>query len=270
MKSLKMLVKTFLVLALALVASVACAPQASSQETTSGEWEFEIIPYFWMAGLSGDATIKGSDSHVSMSSGDVRDKLDFGAQAHLEARRDKWGIFFDFTYLDMSQDGQLEDPNVGPVNDNVGFQEWLIELGGRYQLATRPLEKKRVIFLDALGGGRYWYMNADFATTDPRFDSSFDRSASENWFDPFVGLRLGANLTKSLLLVSRGDVGGLGVGSKFSWNASVVIGYSIPRQVSAWMGYRALAVDYENGSGDERFALDMTMYGPMIGVGFYF
>jgi hypothetical protein len=58
--------------------------------------------------------------------------------------------------------------------------------------------------------------------------------------------------------------------SVFSFNASVVIGYKITDLLSAWIGYRALSVDYESGSGDNRFVYDVTTHGPMIGLGFYF
>ena len=68
----------------------------------------------------------------------------------------------------------------------------------------------------------------------------------------------------------RGDVGGFSVGSKFTWNASAVLGYSISRVVSLGLGYRALYVDYESGSGSNKFEYKVTMYGPMVGVGSYF
>ena len=55
---------------------------------------------------------------------------------------------------------------------------------------------------------------------------------------------ISANSTINLLLVMRGDVGGFSVGSKFTWNASAVLGYSISRVVSLGLGYRALYVDY--------------------------
>jgi hypothetical protein len=60
------------------------------------------------------------------------------------------------------------------------------------------------------------------------------------------------------------------VGSQISWNLAGYVGYNISRVVSLWAGYRALYVDYEDGSGTDKFVFDMTMYGPAIGIGFQF
>ena len=95
-------------------------------------------------------------------------------------------------------------------------------------------------------------------------------SASEDWIDPFIGARLRVDLTKKLMLGLRGDIGGFGIGSEFSWNASAVLGYRFTRLISAWVGYRALSVDYEKGGGFNSIEYDLIMHGPMIGMGFYF
>jgi len=40
--------------------------------------------------------------------------------------------------------------------------------------------------------------------------------------------------------------------------------------VGLWLGYRALGVDYESGSGANKFEFDAIMHGPIAGVSFYF
>jgi hypothetical protein len=69
--------------------------------------------------------------------------------------------------------------------------------------------------------------------------------------------------------VLRGDIGGFGVGSKFTWNTSALLGYSVSRVVSVWLGYRALGLDYKSGSGFNKIEFDAIMHGPILGVGFY-
>ena len=45
------------------------------------------------------------------------------------------------------------------------------------------------------------------------------RSGSVDWVDPVVGGRIRYNLVPGQDFILRGDVGGFGVGSQFTWNA---------------------------------------------------
>jgi len=271
MKFSRRLAVVSVVMAFALIGTWAYAQETPSKEPAKSKWEFEFIPYFWMAGISGDVGVKGVTEHVSQSFSDILHDLKFGAQGHLEARNDRWGLFFDVTYLNLSTDGSVNLP-IGPVKADVGIQEWLLELGGSYQLARWPLGKEEgmALALDVLGGGRYWNLSTDIDITGPVLGHEFGGSESKQWIDPFVGLRARLNLTKDLSLALRGDVGGFDIGSKISWNGIIVLGYSVSRVVSLWLGYRALYVDYESGSGRNKFEFDVTMHGPEIGVGFRF
>ncbi len=268
-KGPKMLTVSLCFIALTLVGTGVHAQNASPGES---KWEFELIPYLWMSSISGNTTVQGSTTHASMSFSDIFSDLNFGGQVHLEARKDRWGFFLDSTYINLTTNVHGTDPNVGPMNADFGMKEWLVEFGTLYQLGRWPLGKAEgpALALDVLGGGRYWNLHGDLDLYAPQAGVSLDKSGTEDWIDPIVGLRLRLNLTKNLLLVMRGDVGGFSVGSKFTWNASAVLGYSISRVVSLGLGYRALYVDYESGSGSNKFESKTTMYGPMVGVGFYF
>ena len=268
-KGLKMLTLSLFFVAFTLAGTGGYAQDASPGES---KWEFELIPYLWMSNVSGDVTVEGSSSHAKLNFGDIFSDLQFGGQVHMEARKDRWGLFLDATYLNLSTEESTTDPNVGPIYADFGMKEWLVEFGGLYQLGRWPLGKAEwpALALDVLGGGRYWSLSGDLDLYAPQAGISLDKSDTKDWIDPFVGLRLRLNLTKNLLLMLRGDVGGFSVGSQFSWNASAVLGYSISRVVSVGLGYRALYVDYESGSGSDKFEYKVTMYGPVVGVGFYF
>jgi len=50
----------------------------------------------------------------------------------------------------------------------------------------------------------------------------------------------------------RGDIGGFGLGSQFSWQAVAPYSYAwqfTGYQIAAVLGFRALAVNYTSGSG---------------------
>jgi hypothetical protein len=80
-----------------------------------------------------------------------------------------------------------------------------------------------------------------------------------------VGSRASAGL--------RGAVGGFGAGSDLTWNAAGFLGCDFElfgRASTFFVGYRDLYRDYSTASGLKKFALDTTLYGPVLGLGFSF
>ena len=69
----------------------------------------------------------------------------------------------------------------------------------------------------------------------------------------------------------RGDIGGFGVGSEFSWQ--FYTGYSHEFHIgdmtmAGVVGYRALAANYESGSGKNKTEFDLILHGPVAGLSF--
>lgn len=255
------------VIALAFVGS----PASAQDKPVDSKWEFHVIPYFWLASLDGDVTVKGIKSSVSLSGSDLLDMLDYGGEVHVEAWKGRWGIFLDPTFLKLSADGRANRPLVGRIDVDVDLKEWLVEFGGLYTLGGWPIGTNgKKLSLDVLGGGRYWYMKGKLNADVPLLGFSRRVEQSKDWIDPIMGARLRADLTNKLSLAVRGDIGGFSVGSDFTWNASAIFGYNFSQTVSAWLGYRALGVDYESGSGFSKFKYDVTMQGPIVGLGFRF
>jgi hypothetical protein len=96
------------------------------------------------------------------------------------------------------------------------------------------------------------------------------RSGSVDWLDPVIGARIRYAVAPGHELFLRGDIGGFGVGSDFSWQA--IGGYGFDFGIyngitfSGVIGYRALSVDYAEGEGRRRYEFDMLQHGPILGV----
>ncbi len=243
---------------------------ALDQKAAPDRWEFFVAPYFWMAGLDGKTTVNGVESNVNFSFSDIWENLDVGAQVHLEGWKGKWGMFLDATYLKLSNDGSGVSPTYGPVDIDVRIEEWIVEGGAFYRFLTRPIDRERRVSVDALGGLRYISLYGRLSAFVPLVGLDTSPSGTKDWVDPFLGLRLMADITKKLAIAVRGDIGGFGVGSHFAYNASAIFGYHFSPMVSAWLGYRILGIDYEDGHGPDKFKYDVTMQGPIIGIGFRF
>jgi len=90
-----------------------------------------------------------------------------------------------------------------------------------------------------------------------------DIGHTEQWVDPYVGLRGHVDLTESVFAVFRGDIGGFGVGSDLTWQAFAGVGCRVSDRVFVEAGYRYMDVDYRQGG----FSYDMVTSGGGGGLG---
>src|SRR5215469_11073160 len=103
-----------------------------------------------------------------------------------------------------------------------------------------------------------------------RRNRAIAKSGGIDWVDPFVGARLQQQLAPNKGIEIRGDVGGFGAGSQFSWqaiatyNSPLCMIHGIP--VDSYIGFRALSADFTQSSGRSRFEWDNVIYGPVIGA----
>ena len=97
------------------------------------------------------------------------------------------------------------------------MEQWAAEFGGFYELTKIPVgqDKDKMMYLDLLVGGRYWYLSADIDVglvldaDRNQIARNISQSGSKDWIDPFIGLRTRFQLTKDLMMVFGGTLEGL-------------------------------------------------------------
>jgi hypothetical protein len=215
-------------------------------------WKTEVAPYAWLAGVNDDITINGLSAHINESLSDIPDVLDFGGMLVVESTKDRAAILFDTAYVKLSD---------SRTSTSLNMTESVTELAGAY---AAIVPESTGLALDVLAGIRFWYVKNEVSIP------GLGQAGSHEWIDQFVGARARWAPTKNLLLVLRGDVGGFGVESKWSWNAIGTIQYGFSDRFSAGAGYRALYGHYETGESSNKFEYNATLAGPMIGASFRF
>jgi hypothetical protein len=150
--------------------------------------------------------------------------------------------------------------------------------------AANEVARFGALAIDVLGGARYWYQEADLSLDvtaavqvgdlEVAGARAFARSGSVDWLDPVIGARVRYTVAPGHELWLRGDIGGFGVGSDFSWQAIGAYGFELGTYqgitFSGVIGYRALYVDYVQGEGRQRYEFDMLQHGPVLGLSAWF
>lgn len=183
------------------------------------------------------------------------------AMLYLEVQNGKWAVASDLVYMSLNQ-----DVTSGKIlySGTVSARELIWEPAGFYRVFS---------FLEIGAGGR---LNNIKTETDARrnvFPAGTEEitgNHSKTWFDPILITRLTADINEKWLFQFRGDLGGFGVGSDFTWQLQAYAGYRFSKLFQVTAGYRILSIDYDKGTDKERFIYNMDTFGPVIRLGFNF
>lgn len=279
------------VLSLAGMLGSSAASANGPQSPTPG-WTIAFTSYSWLSWLDGHGGVAGRKFDVEMDPIQLIEHLDWDQipvwMSYAEARNGRFSFFNDIVYskLEGSADFAVSRTRrftglslSGDVEAEV--EQATIELGAAYAIAQwgQPGAGGFTAF-DVLAGGRYWHQEVDLAVDVTATlnvvgltrsgNRAFAKSGSVDWIDPFIGGRFRHTLAPGQEIVVRGDVGGFGAGSDFTWQAIATYNWHMCQfagmEIDGYVGYRALSVDYEQGSGLRQYEYDVIQHGPVLGM----
>lgn len=256
-------------------------PRARPEEVpVVQQWTLSFTLYGWLAGLDGTTTVKGRTADIDVGPFEVLEHLDgVPWMSYAELRAGRFALYNDIFYAPLGVDANRArslDRLTLDVALGVDIEQVIVEAGAAYEIARLG----SFTALDVLAGARYWRQEVDInlaltATVEIAGltfsrGRAIARAGAVDWVDPLIGLRVRHQLAPGQELLLRGDVGGFGAGSEFSWNVlgaySFRIGVYSGATVSGMLGYRALSVDFEKGSGVNRYDYDVVQHGPILGL----
>jgi len=224
------------------------------------KWTFLIEPYMMFPSMSGTTGIRNlPEVDVDANAGDIFSNLQFGAMLYMEAQTDKWAITSDLLYMDLSQDAT---PSTVINSGEVSAKQLGYELAGLYRIAPF-LESGVGLRLNSISSEVDIVRNAVGGGTE-----AIEGSISRTWIDPILIARATGDIDDKWLFVFRGDFGGFGIGSAFTWQVQGYVGYRFSKLFQTSVGYRIIGIDYDKGSGEDRFRYNMNTFGPNIRLGF--
>jgi hypothetical protein len=244
---------------------------APSIAHAAGAWQFAVTPYLWGAGFDGTVEVRGYEADVSKGFGDVVDNLDFAAMVNLRAKKERFGLYTDVTFLSLSDTTSVSGvAGVTLLEATTSIDQWMVEFGGSWEAARWANGAASGGSVDLYAGGRYWNLDPEISVGSPVLGGGRSVSKTLGWVDPVVGARVAADVTPKLQLLGSADVGGFDLGSgtsKFTWSASAFAGWHFTPLVSAYAGWKYLSVEREDSPGTR---VDVAISGPALGVAFTF
>jgi hypothetical protein len=196
---------------------------------------------------------------------ELLDHLKGIAMLGFQVRREKFGFYAQPNWIKLEEDG-----SAGPLNAFLEQKLWIVDVAGFYQLLKVCDEKPKT--LDFLAGVRYWNINNELTLHGSGGLIDFHRSDTRWLVDPIVGLRGTWYFTPKFNLKLHGDVGGFDISdhsSDLSWQAIGTIGYDFTRHFAVDLGYRAISVDKESGSGSDAKGTDVILHGFLLALNFH-
>lgn len=229
---------------------------------TANKWGFLVEPYLMFPTMSGTAGL-GSlpDVPVEANPGDIFSHLQMGAMLTVEASNAKWAINSDLMYMKLKQDAT---PGTRIKSGTVTAKQLGWELAGLYRL-NRWLEVGAGTLLTSIDGEvNVTVNNIGGSTTDK------NKSGSKTWVDPMLIARVQSKAGEKFIYSLRGEIGGFGIGSDFTWQVQAYAGYRFSKLFQMTGGYRVIGINYNKGTGEDRFLYDMDTFGPVVRFGFNF
>lgn len=233
----------------------AFAPLAQAQQDP-GDWRQTVFLYGMGAMIEGDAQVGNLQVDVDMNMSDFFDNLKFGAMAAYRIENELWSFTGDVTYMNLGASNTTERSRASAGLDTE-------------QITVMATAGRRVTpHLEALVSLAYFDVSADLRVRLLQQVRTASRDAS--WVDPLIGLNYDIPVSSRVRFTLRGDIGGFGVGSDLTWHALTKFTYQQSDRFSWYLGYRAIAYDYEDGKGRNYQNYDLVQHGPGAGIAFAF
>ena len=238
-----------------IAALLVLSPLASA----AAETEWLVAPYIWLPDITLDQSPGGSGG---ISGSDLLDKTDSAGMIRIEAARNRWGFTVDYLWIAVSDGATIPSPPPLGANLIVELDASLTELGGffrpsgtdsgvDYLFGVRNINIEKTLLATPVGGGPTQRFDGDSDFTDVYGGARYLYRINDNW-----DLNLRGDY-------SFGD-------SEGTWNLLASVGYRFNKTFALNLGYRHLAIEFEENVSGGMETTDIELSGPLLGFLFRF
>lgn len=205
-------------------------------------WDWRVTPFFWAAGIDGDANIGSVSTDIDVGFDDILDDFKFGALLHIETHQPDYGFYTDLVYLSLDpDDSEVKSLFVegGVIWKLFGDGESGLEFGARYY-------------------------DQELAIDRPNLDRI---KRDKTWTDGIAGFRWVRSLGERWSFMARANIGT--GGSDLSWSLTPTFFRTFDNGNRLALGFRTLNVDFDDKSQrGVPFGMDVNYSGLIVGYTF--
>jgi hypothetical protein len=235
-------------------------------------WQFQATAYGWATALNGETGVRNLPPvSVDLTFSDLLKKLNGALMSSFLAKNGDWLILTDLVWASLSDDAVVKLPGIRhptlaaiAPGTKVDFKmRQLIAsaiAGYRLPLGGSDLD------VYATAGIRYQRMTAEIDALPGFVPVALSRRGVENWADPIIGVTATWRINERWFANVIADVGGFGVGSRFTTQGFASVGYRWTESISTALGYRAIYTDYRN----DGFTYRATQHGVFSSLAYHF
>lgn len=260
----------FFACSLLTVSGVAQAEEGASKADPD-EWLVLVSPFVWAPSMNGQVEMAGISTKADVGFKDVFSNLNKVFMGNVEVTNRTLGFYVDTVYAKTRQSERLFGQKLG-----LDITQATVAGGVFYRVYEQTLQGNTIFgeprnFRIEPTAGLRWTKLSTRLTVDT---VNFSTKKKTDWTDPFIGLRMQADLDERWTLSGEADTGGLDTSSKKTYNAQAYLGYRMflfdhPTIVRA--GYRVLGQEYTvNDFTGNKFKYDVTQRGPVLGLSMRF
>ena len=228
----------------------------SAWSQDSDQFDWKITPYLWLVSMDGDLSIGPIDQEIDASFGDIVSDLDFAGEIYAELGKDKHAFHVDYTYLRLKPDPtELPSPPFLPDSElSSKLTNNIFEAAYNYRWKG-PDGPALVL------GARL--IDMEMRMSPARLPAV---TAGPSWWDYLVGIKTHNTISPKWDFDFYGTIGT--GGSDLPWTAQAVFGRRYSNDNRLMLGFRAWGLDYSNVNNSRPAALDLNIYGFMVGYEF--
>lgn len=314
-----------LAMALLFTPMAAKADPPAAAAAPDRDWDAMIFGYGWLSSLKADLSAGPVTADLDESIVDLVPILTWAVAGGFEARYqrllfglDALGLQIQTTERAPAQTFSLDPLGAGfggltatraASSASIRATEVMAEAAAGWRalwlpvsalFSSVPAGDPRHVWVDLLGGARYWYWRTEVrlsippvtinAAAPPALPPGLrgaiaDRVLSRlalpqsiqvggsnavledvtSWTDAIIGVRVGGDVLRDVSLQLRADIGGFGFGdsSKFSWQVMPAVQWRFADNWVAAFNWRAIG--FSHGNVD-----NAVLYGALLGIGYRF
>ncbi len=210
-------------------------------------WQFSIRPYFFLSGVSGSVTASGQTIPINSTFGDLLGNLRPSGFLTFSAEKAPWGVYADLQYINLAGEGGHA------LEAELSLKNTIAEL----DVTFRPPAAQTLKFFV---GARVYAIDQGLT-----IGSQPEAKARTTVVDPILGATGSWSLNDSWKFEVRGDIGGFGVGSEFTYQMMALFHVNLSKTLALPFGYRVLG--YEVNTGGVLMNVLMSGVVPGLDVG---